>query len=277
MAGVWLAGGRHDQEADEIDLVIPVRVGEHNEQLRYALRSFAKHLPHGRVWIVGHKPTWLTGVHHIPTWQGSSKYANTTRAVRAACEHPDVSEVFLLANDDMFAMERHEFMPVYHRGLVAEVEEYYRRRRIRSQYLEGMRATRQLLARLGYEDPLSYEVHVPLPVDKSGMLEALEYGKSLPVVHKRTLYGNLAGLGGTRIRDPKVLHTGSMFPKDGPWLSTMSRSFTHGQVGKWIRSRFPEPSRYEHPRPAAAAAVPVRPAQRRPVTVAGLRRAELRH
>jgi hypothetical protein len=79
----------------DLDLVVPVREAPTNQQLRYALRSWAAHLPHGQVWIVGHKPVWLNGVRHIPTRQTGTKYANTTTAVRAACEHPEVSDTFL--------------------------------------------------------------------------------------------------------------------------------------------------------------------------------------
>jgi hypothetical protein len=227
------------------DIVVPVREGAVNEQLRYALRSWAAHLPHGRVWVVGHRLPWLHGVRHIPTRQtGKTKYANTTAAVRLACEHAEVSERFLLCNDDMFVMQRQESMPVLHRGPVRQVEAYYASRSSGA-YLRGMRETRELLERLGHPDPLSYELHVPLPVDKEGMLQALDAGKGLDVVHKRTLYGVMAGLGGERIEDVKVLHRGPRFPAGSPFLSTMPDSFSRGLVGQHIRRAFPAPCRYE--------------------------------
>ncbi|MFI7467419.1 hypothetical protein [Nonomuraea sp. NPDC049646] len=227
------------------DLVIPVRQGQFNEQLRYALRSMDAHLPHRRVWIVGHRPAWLTGAEHIPTEQRGSKYANTTAAVRAACEHDGVAERFLLCNDDFFIMRPHpEGMPVLHRGPVRQVEEYYAAR-ASGAYLRGMRETRELLAELGHPEPLSYELHVPLPVDKTGMLHALDAGRGLDVLHKRTLYGNLAGLGGRQADDVKVLVRGPKFPRDSHWLSTMPDTFASGHVGAFIRERFPHPSRYE--------------------------------
>ncbi|MFD8774474.1 hypothetical protein [Streptomyces sp. NPDC059916] len=230
---------------DAPDLVVPVRVGRANPQLRYALRSWEAHLPHGRVWIVGHRPAWLSDVEHIPTSQHGTKYQNTTAAVRAACSHPDVSETFLLCNDDMFVMApQPDGMPVLHRGRVTDVEEVYVRRTSGS-YLDGMRATRDLLVFLGHEDPLSYELHVPMPVDKGGMLQALDAGQHLRGVHKRTLYGNLAGLGGDQIQDVKILNRSPRFDHDARFLSTMPDSFTNGAVGTHIRSAFPSPSRYE--------------------------------
>lgn len=227
------------------DLVVPVRTGRANAQLRYALRSWAANLPHGRVWIVGYRPAWLANVEHIPTSQHGTKYANTTAAVRAACSHPDISSTFLLCNDDMFLMTpQPDGMPVLHRGRVADVETYYVGR-ASGRYLDGMRETRDLLVSLGHDDPLSYELHVPMPVDKSGMLKALDVGRDLAVCHKRTLYGNLAGLGGDQIRDVKVLRRSPGFDRASPYLSTMKDSFTNGAVGDFIRRAFPDPSPYE--------------------------------
>lgn len=228
----------------DLDLVVPLRETPANQQLRFALRSWVANLPHRHLWIVGYKPTWLGGVRHIPTRQTGTKYQNTTVAMRAACEHPEISETFLYANDDMFVMERLDAMPVLHRGPVREVEAYYAAR-ISGLYLQGMRETRDLLVDHGHADPLSYELHVPLPVVKAGMLKALDAGRHLTVLHKRTLFGNLEGIGGEQIADVKVLHRGPRFDRSTPFLSTMPDSFANGEVGRVIRSRFPMPSDYE--------------------------------
>jgi hypothetical protein len=233
---------------EDLDLVVPVREGAVNQQLRYALRSWQACLPHRRVWIVGYKPAWLGGVGHIPTRQndaGATKYRNTTAAMRAACEHPDVTDTFLYANDDMFVMEPMDEMPVLHRGPIREVEPYYAAR-ASGAYLQGMQETRDLLADHGYADPLCYELHVPLPVSKAGMLKALDAGRHLEVLHKRTMYGVLNQIGGEQIEDVKVLHRGPRFDRSTPFLSTMPDSFANGEVGRVIRSRFPSPSDYEY-------------------------------
>jgi hypothetical protein len=224
---------------------VPVREGAVNQQLRYALRSWEAHLPHRRVWLIGYRPAWVGGVGHIATQQkGRTKFANTTLAMRYACTNPEISDPFLWANDDMFVMEPVDAMPVLHRGPVREVEDYYAAR-ASGAYLDGMRRTRQLLEELGHADPLSYELHVPLPVGKAGMLRALEAGQGMEVLHKRTAYGVLNQIGGERIRDVKVLHRGPRFDRSTPFLSTMPDSFTNGEVGRLIRTRFPKPSAYE--------------------------------
>ncbi|MFH8577116.1 hypothetical protein [Streptomyces zaomyceticus] len=225
-----------------------MREGAVNEALRYALRSWAAHLPHGRVWLVGHRPRWAVGVEHIPTVQAGTKYKNTTAAVEAACQHPEVSQTFLLANDDMFVMHPlPDGMPVLHRGTVRTVETYYVAR-ASGAYLRGMRETRDLLEQHAITNPLSYELHVPMPVDKLGMLAALDLGWHLDVLHKRTAYGNLAGLGGEEIRDVKILHRAPQgYGPASPFLSTMPDSFGMGHIGQFIRRAFPTPSPYERP------------------------------
>jgi len=226
------------------DIVVPVREGAANAQLRYALRSWAAHLPHRRVWIVGYRPPWVSNVRHIPTRQAGTKYQNTTAAMRAACEHPEVSDTFLYCNDDFFVMRPVESMPVLHRGPVRDVERYYASRG-NGHYLRGLRETRDLLVRLGHPDPVSYELHVPMPVQKAGMLHALEVGRALDVVHKRTLYGVLNGIGGDYLQDVKVMRRSPLFDRDATYLSTMPDSFTNGAVGAHIRRMFTRPCRYE--------------------------------
>ncbi|WP_237310034.1 hypothetical protein [Streptomyces sp. AMCC400023] len=230
-----------------LDIVVPVREEPANESLRYALRSWAAHLPHRRVWTVGHRHRWLTDeVGHIPTVQSGGKFANTDLGVRAACAHPEVSDPFLLADDDMFTMRPLPGgMPVLHRGLVVDVERHYEARGS-GVYLRGMRETRALLAGLGHTAPLSYELHVPLAVGKATMLNALWRGRHLDVLHKRTLYGVIAGIGGEQVEDVKIRHRAprGYGPAD-TFLSTMPDSFVHGHVGKFIRAAFPLPSPYE--------------------------------
>ncbi|MGA5202812.1 hypothetical protein [Streptomyces variegatus] len=228
-----------------MDLVVPVRSGAVNQQLRYALRSWVAHLPHRHVWVIGYRPPWVDGVRYLATPQTGTKYVNTTRAVAAACRNKGVSDPFVLLNDDFFVMQPlPDGVPTLHRGPVREVEAYYSTRGNGS-YLQGLRETRDLLVSLGHEDPLSYELHVPLVVHKEGMLHALDVGRRLDVLHKRTAYGNLARIGGEQVEDCKILWRGPQFPTDGPFLSTMPDAFSNGMVGVHIRRTFPRPCRYE--------------------------------
>lgn len=222
------------------------REGE-NEELRYSLRSLAN-LPHDRVWIFGGAPEWVRGALLVATDQRDTKYRVTTRALRTACEHPSVSDPFLLFNDDFYILRPIDEIPVLHRGPVAAVLRQYRERwGGTSQYSKGMAQTLALLKRLGHARPLSYEVHVPLTIHKAAMLKALEIGEAsgIRVLHKRTLYGNLAHVGGRLIGDCKISKRQARTPIKGPWLSSSDGTFEGFE--RFLRSRFRESSPYEPP------------------------------
>lgn len=227
------------------DIVYVVRPGDRNTELRHSLRSL-RNVPHRRVIIAGHVPSWIKGVVGVPTVQDRSKFENSTGNLKAALEHPDCGSSVLLMNDDFFVMRPIGEVPVMHRGTMDEVEAYYVNRGSGS-YLTGLRSTRKLLRELGVRRPLSYELHIPFPIDRDRMLEAIGIGVEAGVtaLHKRSLYGNLAAIGGGQMRDVKVLQRGWAFPQKGTFLSTMPESFRSGVVGDHIRQRFPEPSKYE--------------------------------
>lgn len=235
--------------SDLPDIVIPVRPGDHNPELRYALRSLVN-VPHRRVWIAGHMPSWVRDVRCIPTSQTRSKYENSTANVLAACRAPSVGENFVLWNDDIFLLRPVDEIPVLHRGPISAVIGYYESIASKA-YLRGMRTTVAILARLGITDPLSYELHTPLPMTKTGFLYAHSAATApgMPatrVLHKRTLYGNVARIGGAETRDCKVFRIEQAWdPGDRLFVSTVDTLFKRHPAGSYVRDLYPEPGPYE--------------------------------
>ncbi len=91
-----------------------------NNELRYSLRSLEKYaLDLGRVFIVGDKPEWLTGVIHIPMKDSHAhnKDANIIDKVRAAIA-AGCSERFIFASDDQCLLNpvRLASLPAYYSG-----------------------------------------------------------------------------------------------------------------------------------------------------------------
>lgn len=235
------------------DVVYVVRPGEHNDSLRYSLRSIAANLPHRELVIAGYCPSWLTNVRCIPVPQRATKWRNSTANLRAAAEHPDVAESVVYANDDFYVLTPLDAMPVLHRGPVAEMTRAWHNYRGLAQYMAGATATARLLNAEGIPDPLCYEVHLPLPMTKTGLLEALnlprERGVAIPVLHKRTLAANLARLGGTRIKDPKLPKAAKGWPDHWRFLSTQPGQLSpQHPVGQKLRDLLPSPSPYERRR-----------------------------
>lgn len=232
-----------------MDIVYVVGPGERNEALRYSLRSLSL-LTHDRVWVAGFCPPWVTGVGRIPVRQTTSKYRNSTANLRAACQHPEVSDAFVYMNDDFFILEPLIEVPVLHRGPLSEFLRRQPRqlpaRRPQMNYRGGREATARLLAELGFSEPLAYEpLHTPMPMTKAGMLEALDAGARLPVLQYRTLYGNLAGIGGSASVNHKIAERHGLPEPGWPFVSTDDGAFDRGAVGKLLRQRFPVPGPYE--------------------------------
>jgi len=209
------------------------RVGD---ELRYSLRSLVN-LPHRRVWLAGHAPKWVRDVGSIPVVQKpASKWRNQQANLLAAVNHPEVSERFVLFNDDFFVMEPVDDMPTLHRGPFAGLLGKYRQSR--SEYSRRMVATANLLG----EDALCYDViHTPFPMVKWQAKVTLEsMGDGLLF---RSVYGNDWQVGGVEHEDVKVgsrTHVGG-----GPFVSTSDGSFRSGRVGRRIRATFTQRGAYE--------------------------------
>lgn len=225
-----------------MDALYLVRPGTRNEELRYSLRSLAN-LPHDKVLMAGFIPPWVRNVIEIPLEQKSNKQANTRANLVVALRDTRLSRYFLMMNDDMYVMHPLEYMPALHGRTVAHMLKGLRHLELRG-YRRAMHQTAQILIGLGIENPLSYELHVPMRFEKHLLLRLItEYGH-IEGLHYRTLYGNLHQKRSRYMEDVKVYGA-----KDGtsmeswPFLSTADNM--HHPVGAYIRERFPEPSPYE--------------------------------
>lgn len=228
-----------------MDAVYVCRSGQ-NFELRFSLRSLFAHVPVDTVHIIGGWPPWVdqTAVrtHLRPT--ARTKYATTTAHLRYACEHPAISDPFMLWNDDFYALAPVAGPPLAHRGELALMLERFRG--TSGHWADGLRATAAaLIPLLPGQRLYSYELHVPLLVHKAAMLNALDVCATIRTTapHKRTVYGNLAQLGGEPLRDPKVTRH-SATSSSSVWLSSDDVGFSSG-VAPRLRALFPEPSPYE--------------------------------
>lgn len=231
------------------DVVIPVRPGEDNEELRHALRSIAAAFPHRGVWLAGHMPGWVRNAGHVPTRQDRSKYENSLKNLLSACMAEGVSEEFTLWNDDMFLLRPAAELPVLHAGTMRQFVHEHRHLGL-SSYMRGVRRTHDILKLMGHPDPLCYELHVPMAMTKSGTIEAwraatkggMPKTASLQV---RSVYGNHAGAGGERAEDVKVYRTDDGWRPGGLFVSTSDRSWEAHPAARHVRELYPDPGPYE--------------------------------
>lgn len=223
-----------------MDIICPVRPGDDNEELRYAVRSWETNLTFDRIWIVGHKPNWLTDVHYIPG-NDAEYHANVYRNIRLACAHPDVADDILVMNDDFFITETVQPETLYRSTLTEHLQ--LRRVQRGGWWKRSLETTQVCLQAHNIPDPISYELHVPFPCNKTLMAETLHRFQHVTPDNPpqwRTLYGNLHNLGGKQHADVKAYSAGQLHK---PYHSTEDRSFA-GFAGQLARL-FPSPSRYE--------------------------------
>ena len=227
-----------------MDIVYPVRPGELNEELRYSLRSLEAHYPAARtVWIVGYKPSWVTDVQFIDGNAGPTSHANVYRNVLAAVSHPEVDDDVVVFNDDFFVMEPVTEIDTRYRSTLDEHLALPRLKNTNSWWKQSLTTTKICMQAVGVANPLSYELHVPMPCKKGLMRETLE--RFIEVTPNnppqwRTLYGNLHVSAATKTPDAKVFRPGRL-PK--PFLSTSDASWR--QFRKPVTDLFPKPCRYE--------------------------------
>ena len=233
-------------KSSDIDLVYLVKEEENNEELRYSLRSLVN-LPYRKVFIVGYKPSWVKNVNYIAIkQQADRKYDNIQRMFLEVCSNPGISDDFILMNDDFYAINKINRLPVMRRRL--PIEHYikiHKDKGFTSHYLRTMIEAADFLHNIGIKEVDSYEAHVPMVINKNKFLEL--YGK-YPIAnspHRKTIYGNYYHLGGERIDNAKVVKDGAKFSTKNIFLSTTDAVFEGSEVGHFIVSRFSKKCKYE--------------------------------
>ncbi len=228
------------------DIVYVVRKGESNEALRYSLRSL-ENIPHQKVWIAGHRPRWVRGVKHLPYNQAiggplQSSF-NTSGALYRAAGHHGITPDFIYMNDDFFVMKPIEDLELYHRGPIEDHMPKWG-----GEYRRGALMTAQMMRYLGFNFTWSYELHIPMLLNRKKFVEimdvAMRHGATTFRLHKRTAYANYWGLKGEYMADVKVKDPLAPVDTESTFLSTAPSTW-HRAVGDYIRSQFPKKSRYE--------------------------------
>ena len=233
-----------------MDIVYLVKECKVNEELVFSLRSLIN-LPHDKVFIVGGLPDSInkSQVIHIPVLQRRTKYQNTTANLQTICRNELLSEDFILMNDDFFILKPIKSLEELNlcRGPIDSVLEEYKQRYgdFSNPYIQGMKQTKIFLEDRGIANPLSYELHIPMVMNKKKFLDifSIPYINGVSVLHKRTVYGNLYCKNSKVINDVKVLQDYFYPLGSDKFLSSEDSSFF--RLKKYLRRLFPQKSQYE--------------------------------
>ena len=175
------------------DVVIPLsnRSKWNDNELRFALRSLETNLVDlGRVFVVGHKPDWLTGVVHIPAEDiyKHNKDANLFRKVLLAIG-AGVSQKFVRQSDDQCLLKKARGVDLLPR-FTKELNPYEGNHG----WWKRMELTRKALLAAGCPARF-YDCHLPILCDRDAFrrtAEAFDYGSGRGFC-VNTLYCNSEG------------------------------------------------------------------------------------
>jgi hypothetical protein len=208
------------------DFVYICRTGD-NEELKYSIRSVLKSFPDSRIWVVGGKPSWYKG-HYIEVDQNHDKYTNALNNLRTICKSKEISESFILMNDDFFILKHFDLNTAFHGGYLIDKIDRYTAITQSSKYITKLKLTYQKLINEGIEQPIDYELHVPIKMEKDKLNNIItKYDAFL----WRSMYGNIYGIGGIKIKDVKfyansLYNSGSSQVTDESiFVSTQDQSF----------------------------------------------------
>lgn len=232
------------------DVVYFVKETQNNEELVYSLRSVEKNFPYGKIWFYGGCPSNLTPDYHVHERQiSATKYSNVANMLHSACSNPDISDNFWLFNDDFFVMQKltKEDVDLLSKGIHNDclykqiirsedstkcVNGYSRKLRRTANKLEELKKTHR-----------NYEMHIPILINKKKMLKILDEHNTQYC--SRSMYGNLYLKENIDLPDVKIFSI-TFAPHYEPMLlSTSDDSFRIGRVGKYIRDRFKNKSKWE--------------------------------
>lgn len=233
-------------DTKDLDIIYFVKDGIKNEELRYSLRSVDKNIPHKRVWIFGGCPTNIVPDVRVRVDQvGKTKWDRVRNMYNMVCENKEITDDFIMFNDDFYVMKRTDsIIPMYRCGLEEHIQILERATRP-TEYSRLLRTCLKRLQMSGLESPLSYELHVPFIFNKRKLLDLIE---EFPEMHcTRTLYGNLYNIGGVRMSDVKIFSAAPAFDyKNSQFLSTDDSVINvNNDPWRWIKKSLSKPSRYE--------------------------------
>lgn len=177
-----------------------------NEELRYSIRSVVESFPNSNIWVVGGKPDWYIG-NYIRVNQTQTKYKNAAENLKKICSSKEISDSFILMNDDFYIIKKIDNIETFHGGYLLNKINLYQKINGNSNYTRKLAATYKKIIGLGIEDPLDYELHVPMVMEKEKLKEVLKYEDQFLW---RSMYGNTFNIKGKEMQDVKVYTKGPL-------------------------------------------------------------------
>jgi hypothetical protein len=230
---------------NSMDLVYICR-NDDNEELRYSIRSAVKNLPHDKIWVVGGKPDWYTG-NYIKVSQTRSKYVNARNNLKTICASEDISDSFILMNDDFYIINKVPSVPYMYSGTLDAKIKIREDLFTGNSYITLLRQTLSVLSRRSKNPILDYELHVPMVMEKKKLSKVLKFSGLW-----RSVYGNMFEVGGNQIKDVKVYNKTDKFYTTSYDINNLEYDYLSSNDNSFeiikdilLKKMFPDKSIYE--------------------------------
>lgn len=220
---------------------------DRTDELRYSLRTLHNLPGVGRVFIMSATPPpeWTKNVEWIET-PDLPKWESMHHKFVQMCQTKELSKEIYLMEDDYYILRPIRFLPNYSYGTIAAAE---KRRGIlpNDNWLKSLLATRDVLVKAGVKNPINYETHVPIVINRAKAPLWLDDGKPL---RWHSAYGNMVKSRETRDMafDVKAMDNDalvSLLRLNTTFLSSIETTFVVDRVAEALNYLFPEKSRYE--------------------------------
>lgn len=222
-----------------MDIVYFVKDTKENEELKYSLRSL-KNLQYDNVWFFGGRPNGLRPDKAVRVLQNQPTKYDNVHVMYSWVLNSEVSDDFIMFNDDFFVMDKvAEVLPAHRGSLYEYIVKVEDNNGGMTAYTRRLRRTTKALEEAGLSTRC-YELHIPMVFNKEKLRAALNKFPGLNGV--RSIYGNMY-YEGNRIPDCKVFKQGQPLP-EGPFLSTSDSTWKY-YIGEGIKRKFDTPSRFE--------------------------------
>ena len=191
-------------------------------------------------------PDWYCG-DHIAVKQDKNTYTNAFNNLKAISESLEISNSFILMNDDFFIMNKIDKISYFYNGTLLDKIVKYKDLLGESGYITKLVKTFNRLSKVSISDPIDYELHVPFPMEKDKLRTMLKKDSGLLY---RSIYGNKFNVGGSQMEDVKVYSSGGLVKKSFDYinkktdfLSTTDDSFI--LIEPILKDLFPDKTIYE--------------------------------
>lgn len=215
-----------------------------NEELRYSIRSVIANFESlNNIWLIGDKPDWYVG-NFVKTHPVGNAYENVRNNLKHVIDTPEISENFILMNDDFFISEKQKSVSLYHGGLLINRSQRHQELAGPNYYATFLMKTDTVLKKMGIKNPLNYELHTPMEFNKQLLAQTIDLPISI-----RSAYGNIHSIGGEEIKDVKIYShpcfvvDSSSIDNGTEYFSTEDGAFAN--IKYIVEEMFPLSSQYE--------------------------------